>query len=268
MKKCRFFLLHPECNQGKLDALEALHVEYVDYVRVCINLMFASRRLSLPRSAKQDFFPPADKLSSQIEKNARDHAIQIVSTWAKGLYARKLKQHIQMAYRSRDIGDDLKKQLCTIGKHLICEPWKFVTQEAIDLYWAWLMDGGLVGRLPAVSDRLPMRMSENTCTLEDPQEAIHADLWLKISTLQWRKVIWLPLVGNPYVKHAPDVSKGIHARKDRRGRWRFETVDQREWTVPEAILGAPRKGLSLGTAMGLGRVGGRGKAVSYTVICF
>jgi len=73
-------MLHPECNPGKLASLEALHVEYVSYVRICVQTMLEARRLTLPRSKKQEFFPRAEKLTSQIEKNARDHAIQIVST--------------------------------------------------------------------------------------------------------------------------------------------------------------------------------------------
>ncbi len=246
MKKSRSLYLHPECNQGKLDALEALYAEYRAYVGVCVQTMLDARRLTLPRSAKQDFFPPADKLSSQIEKNARDHAILIVSTWAKGVYARKLKHHIRLAYRNREIDDDLRKQLCTLGKHLICEPWKFVTQEAIDLYWGWLVDPKVAGNLPQVSDRIGMRLSEMTGKLQDPQEASYADLWLNLSTLVRRKVVWLPLVGNPYVKRASDVSKGILARKDRRGRWRFETVDTKEWAIPQAQPGSPRVGVDVG----------------------
>lgn len=246
MKKSRSFYLHPECNPGKLDALEALYLEYRVYVGVCVQALLDARRLNLPRSAKQDFFPEAQSLSSQIEKNARDHAISIVSTWAKSVYARKLKTYIRLTYRNREIDDNLRKQLCTIGKHLIGEPWKFVTQEAIDLYWGWLQDSDIVGNPPQVSDRIGMRLSEMTGKLQDPQETVLADLWLNLSTLVRRKVAWLPLVGNPYIKRASDVSKGIHARRDRRGRWRFEAVDQREWDIPEALPNAPKVGVDVG----------------------
>ena len=136
MKKSRFLLLHPECNQGKIDALEALYVEYGAYVGICVQTLFDARKLTLLRSAKQSFFPRSSIISSQIEKNARDHAISIVSTWAKGVYARKLRTYIRLAFKRGEITEDLKKQLYTIGKHLITEPWKFVTQEAIDLYWS------------------------------------------------------------------------------------------------------------------------------------
>lgn len=78
--KCRIFRLHPETNPFKLAGLEALHGEYVAYVRICVQAMLNQRTYNLPKSAKQAFFPRAEKLTSQIEKNARDHAIQIVST--------------------------------------------------------------------------------------------------------------------------------------------------------------------------------------------
>ena len=246
MKKSRFFYLHSECNQGKIDALEALYAEYRAYVGICIRALLDARTLSLPRSEKQAFFPHSEALSSQIEKNARDHAISIVNAWAKAVYARKLRTYIRLAFKRGEITDNLRKQLYTAGKHLITKPWKFVTQEAIDLYWAWLTDETLVGRPPQVSDRIGMRLSEMTGKLQDPQETVLADLWLNLSTLIRRKVVWLPLKGSPYIKRASGVSKGIMARKDRRGRWRFEAVDKKEWEVPDAVLGAPRIGVDVG----------------------
>jgi transposase len=89
-------------------------------------------------------------------------------------------------------------------------------------------------------------MSENTCTLTDADEAVAAPMWIKISTLVSRKVVWLPLAGNPYVEKADDVSKGVHARKDKRGRWRFEVVEKKEWVVPEPKEDAPRIGVDVG----------------------
>lgn len=246
MKKCRFFMLHSGCNPGKLQALEALHAEYLAYVRICVQTMLEAHRLKLPRSEKQDFFPRAEKLTSQIEKNARDHAIQIVSTWAKSVYVRKLKTLIRLAFKEGSFDEDFRRQLYTVGKYLVHEPRETVSQEAIDLYWTWISDSEVVGNPPSVSNRIPMRMSENTCSLEDPEEAKHADLWLKISTLVSRKLAWLPLVGNPYVKKSSDVGKGIHARKDRKGRWRFEAVDTKEWLICEAEPDLPKVGVDVG----------------------
>jgi len=246
MKKSRHLYLHSETNPGKVAALEALHVEYVSYVRICVQHMLDNHRLNLKRSEKQAFFPKAEGLTSQIQKNARDHAIQIVSTWAKATYERALKKYITRLHRFGGISQEERYALCTVGKHLISEPWKHVTQEAINAYWAILLDTEISGNPPKVSERIPMRLSENTCTLTDADEAVVAPMWIKISTLVSRKVIWLPLCGNPYVKSASDVSKGIHARKDKRGRWRFETVEKKEWVVPEPQPDAPRIGVDVG----------------------
>src|ERR1700690_3941040 len=126
-------MLHSECNSGKVAALEALHLEYIAYVRICVQTMLDARRLTLPRSEKQSFFPRAKKLTSQIEKNARDHAIQIVSTWAKSVYVRKLKAHIRLAYNQGEFNEDFRRQLYTVGKYLVHEPKETISLEAIDL---------------------------------------------------------------------------------------------------------------------------------------
>jgi hypothetical protein len=248
VKKSRHFYLQLETNPGKVAALEALHAEYVKYVRICVQHMFDKHRLNLNRSEKQSFFPKAEKLTSQIQKNARDHAIQIVSTWSKSTYERALKKHITRIHRFGEISAEDRYALCTVGKYLISEPWKHITQEAIDAYWTLLLDPEISGNPPRVSERIPMRMSENTCTLTDanPEGTVIAPMWIKISTLISRRGIWLPLNGNPYIKSALEVSKGIHARKDRRGRWRFEVVERKKWVVPKASEEAPRIGVDVG----------------------
>jgi hypothetical protein len=86
--KCRLLYLHKETNPGKIEILEALHKEYVAYVRVCIERMLAARAYTMPKGAKQAFFTKAENLSSQIEKNARDHAIGLVSTLPNLLHSR------------------------------------------------------------------------------------------------------------------------------------------------------------------------------------
>ena len=250
-QKARFFSLHPGVNAGKVERLEALHREYVSYVRICVRAIFDGRRLNLARSEKQAFFPKADKLTSQIEKNARDHAIQIVSAWAKSRYALKIKGLISKAKRAGEISSEQAKALYTVGKYLRDQPdpKRGITQGDLDLYWKLLDERG--GRKPTISDALPMRLSEMTARLEDPKEdgAVLADLWLRVSSLEARKSIWLPLKGSPYVQKAEQVSKGILARKTKKGLWRFEAVEKREWVVPEPSdlpEGAPRLGVDVG----------------------
>jgi len=178
-------------------------------------------------------FPRAEKLTSQIEKNARDHAIQVVSGWASSIYVRKLLGHITRLKKDDEITASEAKRLYTIGKYLVREPRGDITQADIDIYWSWLLDEELVGKSPSVSKRYPMRLSENTSTFEASKFSNYASWWLRISTLEPRKTIQLPLRGNPYVKVISDVGKGFNARKDKKGRWRFEVVDKNKWEIPK-----------------------------------
>lgn len=84
-------MLHPKTNPGKIKRLEMLHLEYVDYVRLCVSLLLGAREYNLSKGEMQKFFPKAKTLTSQIQKNARHHAITIVSTWAKSNYAQAIK---------------------------------------------------------------------------------------------------------------------------------------------------------------------------------
>lgn len=251
LQKARFFLLHPEVNGGKVERLEALHREYVAYVCICVQTMFDGRRLNLARSEKQAFFPRSENLTSQIEKNARDHAIQIVSAWAKSRYALKIKMMITNLRREGVITPEQSKALYTVGKYLRDQPDSkaSITQANIDLYWKILDEKG--GRKPEVSDALPMRLSEMTSRLENTEEdgASLANFWLRVSSLEARKSIWLPLRGSPYVSKVDQVSKGILARKTKKGLWRFEAVEKREWVVPEPSdlpHDTPRLGVDVG----------------------
>ena len=242
--KCRIFRLHKDTNQSKIDKLEALHKTYVKYVRTCVQTMLDQRTHNLPKSAKQTFFPRAEKLTSQIEKIARDHAIQIVSAWAKATYARKLKPTITNLKHDGTLTDQDAKAFYVIGLKSISKPWKFITQDHIDAYHVLLDTYG--GNKPTVRNNLPMRLSEMTARLEDTSKAPLGDFWLRVSSLEARKSVWLPLVGNPYIQQADQVSKGISARKTKKGFWRFEAVSKDEWAVPEAQEGWPKLGVDVG----------------------
>ena len=244
LKKSRFFALHPETNPGKIEQLEALHKEYVSYVRICVQTMLEAQRYTLLQSEWQAFFPKATGLTSQIVKNARSHAIQIVSGWATNQYTTRLRKVIKDLRRAGDITDDDAKALYTIGKFSLQKPWKYVTQEHIDTYYT-LLDKHR-GRHPEVRSKIPIRLSEMTSRLEDPDEALFPDYWLRISTLKFRQSVWLPLIGNPYVNQADQVSKGIQARKTKQGRWRFEALDKREWKVPDASPSDSKLGVDVG----------------------
>lgn len=193
-------------------------------MRLCVQELLAERRYTLSLHEKRIFFPASEKLTSQIVKNAQDQAIAMVSSWAKGVYTRKMKPTITNLRQEGNLTEDEAKALYTIGLHLISKPWKFVTQEHIDAYNVLLDEYG--GNKPQVRNSIPMRLSDMTSALEDPKEAAHADFWLRVSSLVFRESIWLPLVGNPYISQADQASKGIQARKTKLGKWRFEVVEK------------------------------------------
>jgi hypothetical protein len=247
VKKSRFFYLHPEANAGKIAALDSLQEEYAAYLKTCVQTMLSAHRFTVPIQQRRVFFPPCERLSSQIAKLVREHAIGIVSGWASSNYAVKLKQRIGSQLREKLIDEPTGIALYTIGKRSMNRPSERVSQEAIDLYWSWLLDEAVVGKIPTISNRCGMRMSEMTAVLAAPKAASMASWWLAFSHLNaGQSRIQLPLAGNPYVKNVNDVSKGILARKDRRGRWRFELVERREWEVPEATDDQPRIGVDVG----------------------
>jgi len=208
--KCRLLYLHKGTNPGKVERLESLHREYVAYVRICVQHMLDKRRYTLKKSEKQAFFPPSNALTSQIVKNARDHAIQIVSTWAKGVYARKIQKTISNLRKEGSLSEAEAKALYIVGKRLISSPWKFITQEDLDAYNALLDRYG--GNKPQVRSNLPMRLSEMTARLEDPEEALLPAFWLRVSSLEYRKSIWLPLNGNRSSKPTQTYQFGLATR--------------------------------------------------------
>ena len=247
MKKSRFLYLHPEANSGKIAALEALQAEYAGYLGICIEAMLTAHKFSLPLKDKQAFFPPCEALSSQIVKNIRDHAISIVSGWAASKYTTRLRGLIKAKFKAGEINEETRSALYILGKRLVDKPSGKVTQEALDLYWAWLLDENIVGRTPSVSTRVGMRMSEMTAVLATSEETKLTCWWLGFSHLEAGKArIQLPLAASPYVKTVADVSKGVLARKTKQGRWRFEVVERKEWLVMEPAEDALRIGVDVG----------------------
>ena len=241
MKKSRFLYLDPGVNPGKVAALEALQAQYAAYLEVCVQSMLRTHRFSVALKDKQAFFPPCETLSSQIVKNVRDHAISIVSGWAAGKYTTKLKSVIKGKFNDGLIDEAMRSALCILGKCKVDKPGGKVTQEALDLYWSWLLDESLVGKTPSISSRCGMRMSEMTAVLETSEDTKLTAWWLGFSWLEAGKPrIQVPLVPSPYITKVEDASKGILARKTKRGRWRFEVVDKREWLTPEATEDMPR----------------------------
>lgn len=247
MKRSRFFYLHREVNQGKVDALDALQVEYTAYLKVCVEAMLHTHRFSVTLSQRQVFFPPCPTLSSQIVKNIRDHAVSIVSGWAASRYTVRLKQYIKTLFKAGLVDEPMKIALFTVGKYGVNQAFHKVAQEAINLYWSLLLEPSIGGKPPGVSDRIGMRMSEMTAVLGTSKETQLTAWWLGFSHLEsGKRRIQLPLNHNPYITKTDQVSKGILARKEALGRWRFEVVEKRDWLVPEVSENTFRVGVDVG----------------------
>jgi len=196
-KKSRFLYLHPEANEGKIASLEALQEAYTTYLKLCIEFMLSCHRFSVPLGEMLAFFLPSKALSSQIVKNAQAHAISIVSGWAASKYTVKLKGFIQKLFKEGQISEATRAALCIIGKRLVDKPSGKVTQEALDLYWSFLLDAGVVGRTPQVSSRVGMRMSEMTAVLATSEDTRLTTWWLGFAHLRIGKSwVQLPIVPN------------------------------------------------------------------------
>jgi len=246
MKKSRFFYLHTKTNAGKTSALDSLQVKYTSYLSVCVNAMLASRKFTVLMSARQAFFPACETLSSQIVKNVRAHAVAIVSGWAASKYATTIKFLIRDKFKDGEIDKATSVSLHVFGKSPNREVGGEVSEEALGLYWSWMLDEEIVGRTPTISNRVGMRMSVMTSVL-GTSDTLLTPFWFSFSHLGvGNPRIQLPLAGNPHVVDVSDVSKGVLVRKDRRGRWRFEVVEKAEWSAPKITKDTPRIGVDAG----------------------
>jgi len=267
MKKSRAFYINELCNEEKLKKLEDLHEEYRYYTQLGIDTMLERHVLTfdwMNYADTQAFFPrpKADNgkiLNSNFAELARRHAIDTVSAWASAIYQRKLKSHIYKLFKSDQISEKTKIQLCTIGKYLVIEPSNTVTQEALDLYWSLLLDEKLCGKPPQVSKRFPMRLNASTAKLQMATSAKATDIWLSIATLELRKRIDIPLKSNPYIKDVSEVTGGLLLCKDKKGRYKIQAVERKEYQIPE-ISGTKEIGIDVGlnviAAMSDGRLYG------------
>jgi transposase len=243
MKRSRKLYVHEEVNEGKISSLDDLHVEYRRYLQACIDAMLAAHRTIISRKDLLDFFPPESVLSTNIVAACQQHAVAIVSGWAISRYTNHVKKAIQRFAREDVIDEPTKIQLFTIGKYNLDKPTKTISQEALDLYWTLLLDAG---KAPTVSSRVGIRTSIHTSDLRLNEDTSLTPWWLGFSGLAKGKRTWLPLKANPFVKSPKDVTKGCLLKRDRKGRWRVEVVETKEYEVPDPLPDAPRLGMDVG----------------------
>lgn len=245
-EQSRFLHLHSAVNPGKVAALEALQEQYTPYLQRCVDEMMARHRFSVVESERKAFFPRCDALTSQIVKNVRAHAVEIVSGWAASKYKTTLRSHIRELARSGAIDESTRAALCVVGKRSVGTPSAKISQDVIDQYWGLLLDEEVAGRRPTISVRCGMRMSEMTSVLRTSSTTALTSWWLGFSHLVAGRRIHLPIVPSPYIKEVAQASKGILARKTKRGIWRFEVVDKQTREIPELSPSMPKIGVDVG----------------------
>ena len=246
MKKARFFYFHEESNKCKIHNLELLHTEYRRYLQSCIDSIINSRRVSISKKEMIHFFPKENVLSTQIVISCQLHAMGIISGWYASLYERKIKKHIKKLAFENIISDSTKIELFTIGKYDIDKPTNKVNQENINLYWSFLLNDKLSGRTPIVSNRVEMRFSVNTCTVRKVESTELTAWWFGFSNLNRKKRIQIPIKPSPFVKSVKDIQYGVSVRKDRRGHWRIEVLERKEYISPSYDENFPKLGVDVG----------------------
>lgn len=243
MKKSRQLYVHEEVNEGKITSLDALHVEYRRYLQACIDAMISAHRTIVSRKDLLAFFPIESILSTNIVAASQQHAVAIVSGWAISRYSTRVKREIKRFAREGSIDEASKIQLFTIGKYNLDKSTKTIPQEALDLFWTLLLDAG---KTPTVSNRVGIRTSIHTSDLRLKEDVSLTPWWLGFSGRTKGKRTWLPLKANPFVKSPKDVTNGCLLKKDRRGRWRVEVVETKEYEIPCPPPDAPRLGVDVG----------------------
>lgn len=243
MKKSRALYLHPETNEGKIHALEALQVEYHRYLQACIDRMISSKRMTVSKKELLSFFPKEKMLSSNLVLACQQHAVEVMSGWSASLYTKKLKPKIKQLYRDGEVSEPIKIALFTIGKYRVDHPTETIPQEALDLYWILLLKAS---KPPTVSNRVGIRLSIHTSDIRKLEETKVSQWWLGFSNLKKGRKIQVPIVENPHVKSPDEIVNGCMIRKDRRGRWRVEVLEKKLIANPKFDPKSPRVGVDVG----------------------
>ena len=246
--KSRFTFADAQTNVGKCLQLEALHSEYLTYLNTCITLLIQNKQSSLAPSAMRTFFPSSN-LSSQIAKNIQHQAVEIINTWTRALYGRKLSKFIS---KDKTLTDQQRMELRCCGKYGVSKPGKFgrgsISPEMVALYWSWVWDETVSGKPPAISDRIPMVMSEMTCVFGLATKSKEFPIWLRFSSLQAGRRTQIPLKPTPYLLAGlanDTLSKTVTVSKTRKGQWRFQFSEN----APDPVLDGSKG--SVGVDVGL-----------------
>ena len=246
--KARFVYVHREVNEGKLNSLEALYCVYRTYLQTCIDTTFEKRCTKMPRAAAHKYFPGHPKLTVHLRRGAEAQALSMVSSWFALKYSTVLKKRVSRLKREGLLTEEQVKSLYTIGKTQLGKPWKFVTQEDLDLYWSWLLDEAIVGRRPSAPSRPTIVINADSAKFKYSEDTKLTSWWLTMSSLTKYHPIELPLSDvHPFVKSPSDLNKDGLLRQNKRGQWVLQLVDRTPCPSIEAPSeDSPRIGLDVG----------------------
>ena len=241
--KARITYAALEINKGKIHQLDALHVIYRTYVQTCIDQMVKAKLVQVAPGNMLEYFPGSVELSSQVKKCAQFQAVDMLESWSKSLYARKLRKLIskneafshQQKIELYSIGRHQHTTVCSIGKGFKC------SQEMLDLYWSWVWDEEISGKTPQTSEALPIYMTEMTCSFgptgtvrpssrqrkrlnSGKKISAHFFWCVRASCLDQGTRVNIPLAYNPYLAQLKPLAKSCMAQK-RNGRWSFQFVE-------------------------------------------
>lgn len=223
--KARVVTPHKLTNPGKLKKLVDLQSVYRKYAQECVDLIVKSKCYYVPPKEFQSFFLQSPDLSSQLQKCARMQAASLVHTWVKSLYSRLKKKIHQDSF-----SDQQRMELRCVGKFLLTKAGKFgkgnISQEMVALYWSWVWDKEVSGERPQVHMDFPMWLSEMCVTFDPPKKADSlGGWWIKVSTLENRKRVCIPLMPTPFLSGDLPLAKSVLIQK-RHGVWTFQFTDK------------------------------------------
>jgi len=241
--KSRIGYAHPECNSGKVGALNELHGVYREDIQKYVNEMVKAKRHHIKPSAYKTFFS-GSVMSSHLKKCAKAQAVNMVDGWVRSLYSR-LKYRIY----EQPFTDQQRMELRCVGKYMLTKAGKFgkgtISQEMVDLYWSWVWDKDIAGNTPVVSDNFPMWLSEACVVFRGAKKANSlGGWWVAVYCLRNGKRVQIPLSNNPFLKSTDVFAKSVLICK-RNGRWTFQFVDK----TPDVVFAKTSK--KLGVDVGL-----------------
>lgn len=247
MKKSRKIFLHPEVNEGKEGTIRAFWGVYRSYLQDCIDSLFQEHRCDVSLTERdRGFFPPCITLSVHTRRGIWNHALDIVLAFTRSKYALKLKKRINKELKEKAISPEMAFGLRTIGKLGRDKVGGCVTQEALDLYWFWLLDEKVVGKRPTAPKRVNMRLNSSSGIFETANGAHLSDFWLRLTTHHRRARVQLPLASNPFVSSPSEVVKDFYLCEDKQGRFYINPCEKKDYPEPTAPKDAPRVGVDVG----------------------